>query len=144
MKQLMGSLPGPLDACISRTAVAQITVAGIEYEAKRCLNLTDTGSQRFEGEWQLTISGLMNGTGTINASIGGGNWESTAFVATGTITQEGPAEIVSGGGMCAIKIRANGATGMSEGRRVRMPGGVAGVLPIKVVRKTCSVQPGKS
>lgn len=46
----------------------------------------------------MTISGMMNGTGTINAAIGSGMWKSTAELSEMTITQEGPAEIISGGG----------------------------------------------
>lgn len=74
----------------------------------------------------------MNGSGTVLARLGSGEWTSTAFLAGGSITQDGPAELVSGGGFCGIKLTSSNAVGMFEGYRVRMSG-VSGILPITII-----------
>lgn len=128
-----------LSRCFSATAVAKLSVGGIEYEARKCVPLGSRGTQRFEGDWLLKITGAMDGSGVIKASLGSGNWESTAFVEGGTITQDGPAELISGGGFCGLKLTSSNAVGNIMGYRVRMSG-VSGILPIKIIDEKCSAQ----
>jgi hypothetical protein len=140
MSQLLGG--APIENCATRTIVAKANFGGIEYEAKRCVNLLDKIDRAsLTGDWFITISGAMSGSGSAQIpDSGSGTWNGKATVAgQALIEMTGSAVLVSTGSSCALRITSSMGVGTAGGFTASMPG-VGGNLPISIVDEPCNVK----
>jgi hypothetical protein len=122
-----------MQKCFSRTLVARVNAGSNEYEARRCITL-ETDRAATEGEWTIKITGAMHNSGKVEIDSGGkGTWKGEANMEGVKIIQTGPAEIVSGGGKCLLRIKTSNATGIVGDQEVTMPGMTNGDLPIQIL-----------
>lgn len=150
LAQLMGGGDSELsEKCLTRTLVARASFGGIEYEAKRCLNLFSKPDRAsLAGDWFITIKGTMSGSGSAQINPGGGGeWSGNANVVGAPepvlIQMQGPVEIVSGGGKCVLKLTSSMSVGSTLGYAAQMPG-VSGNLPVSIVNEPCGVKEMKA
>lgn len=146
MVQIMGGVDSELsEKCLTRTIVARASFGGIEYEAKRCLDLFSKPDRAsLAGDWSITIKGAMSGSGSAQVSPGGsGEWSGNANVVGAPepvlIQMQGPVELVSGGGKCLMKLTSSMSVGSTMGYAAQMPG-VSGNLPVSIVNEPCGVK----
>jgi len=142
MAQLVGTETDPevmLQGCARRQIIARGTFAGIEYEARRCL-LGDENFKTMTGEWTIIASGALSGDGIVEIGPGGKGKLRIKTKVPGFddlgIYMTGDAEVISGGGQCALKITEVVAEGRAPGG-VAAAAGIGGTLPIKVLNQAC-------
>ena len=144
--QLMGGSENEMPQCLTRTIVAKANFGGIEYEAKRCVNLYDkVDRSALTGDWFITISGAMSGSGSAQVLAGGsGSWNGKATVGgQALIEMTGTAVLVSTGSSCALRITSSMGVGTVGGYMASMPG-VGGNLPISIVNEPCRIKQVKA
>ena len=141
MAQLMGGSDDGAMHCLTRTILAKANFGGIQYEAKRCVNIHETiDRSALTGDWFITISGAMSGSGTAEvAANGSGSWSGKANVGEALIEMTGTAVLVSSGSSCALRITSSMGVGTAGGYMASMPG-VGGNLPISIVNEPCNVK----
>ena len=141
--QLLGGAENSeIQPCLTRTIVAKANFGGIQYEAKRCVNIHEKiDRSTLTGDWFITISGAMSGSGSAQVPAGGsGSWEGRATVGgQALIEMTGTAVLVSTGSSCALRITSSMGVGTVTGYVASMPG-VGGNLPISIVNEPCNVK----
>ena len=139
---LGGAESSEIQPCLTRTILAKANFGGIQYEAKRCVNIHDKiDRSALSGDWFITISGAMSGSGSAQVPAGGsGSWEGKATVGgQALIEMTGTAVLVSTGSSCALRITSSMGVGTAGGYMASMPG-VGGNLPISIVNEPCNVK----
>ena len=143
MALLLGEAEDPqMQSCLTRTIVAKANFGGIQYEAKRCLSIHDKADRKaLNGDWFITISGAMSGSGTAQVmESGSGTWNGKATVGGEVLIEmTGSAVLVSTGGSCALRITSSMGVGTAGGYMASMPG-VGGNLPISVINEPCTIK----
>jgi hypothetical protein len=140
--QLIGGSEDGAMHCLTRTIVAKANFGGIQYEAKRCVNIHDKiDRSALTGDWFITISGAMSGSGSAQVpESGSGNWNGKATVGgAALIEMTGTAVLVSSGSSCALRITSSMGVGTAGGYMASMPG-VGGSLPISILNEPCSIK----
>ncbi|HEX5874696.1 MAG TPA: hypothetical protein VFY60_08605 [Pyrinomonadaceae bacterium] len=141
--QLLGGAESSgIQPCLTRTILAKADFGGIQYEAKRCVNIHEKiDRSTLTGDWFITISGAMSGSGSAQVpESGSGSWEGKATVGgQALIEMTGTAVLVSTGSSCALRITSSMGVGTAGGYTASMPG-VGGNLPISIVNEPCNVK----
>ena len=141
--QLLGGAESSgIQSCLTRTVLAKANFGGIQYEAKRCVNIYDKiDRSTLTGDWFITISGAMSGSGSaVVPASGSGSWKGNATVGgQALIEMTGTAVLVSTGASCALRITSSMGVGTAGGYMASMPG-VGGNLPISIVNEPCNAK----
>lgn len=92
------------------------------------------------GEWFITISGAMSGSGSAVVRASGRGLEGKGDCRwKGAVEMTGTAVLVSTGASCALRITSSMGVATAGGYMASMPG-VGGNLPISIVNEPCNAK----
>jgi hypothetical protein len=137
--QLMGlGEDQSMSRCFTRTILAKAEFGGIQYEARRCLSLTDNANRdALIGDWFVKISGPLSGSGHAQIDPGGsGTWAGRGNAGGAVITMNGPAQLISSPNGCALRLTSSIGVG-DVGGYIGTATGVSGDLPIQLLNEPC-------
>jgi len=137
--QLMGLGEDPtISRCFTRTIIAKAEFGGIQYEARRCIDISvNANRDALIGDWFVTISGPLSGSGHAQIGSGGsGTWAGRGNAGGAVITMNGPAQLISSPNGCALRLTSSIGVG-DVGGYVGTATGVSGDLPIQLLNEPC-------